>query len=140
MDLRAALDIASDLHSDDWVKVPGGTFGRPATAILAAMFDPGVADDPRTRALTGHSLIVYAPDPRLSIVWPVPEDDDYLGAPRDAVMPDWAEEDDHNWKHARGGWAVIFLGGAPVWQEFLWYLDWGVRGRWVCCGFRARLG
>lgn len=93
--------------------------------MVAGMFDPGVADDPRTRPLAGHSLAVFEPDPRLSLVWPVPEDDDDIGRRADNWTPEWAEQDTYEWKNARSGFAVILLGGSPIWQERLWYLNWG---------------
>lgn len=40
-------------------------------------------------------------------------------------VPEWAEQDSYEWKNARDGWAVILLGGSPIWQTLLWYLDWG---------------
>ena len=122
MRLRDALDLCSDRRVDDWVEIPGE---RPATAMVAGMFDPGVADDARTRPLAGHSFAVYEPDARLSLVWPVPEDDDHLRPRGDSWIPEWAESDKHQWKSARSGWAVVLLGGAPIWQDRLWYLDWG---------------
>jgi hypothetical protein len=37
--------------------------------MVAAMFEPG-SEEPATRALAGHSIAVYEPDPRLTMVWP----------------------------------------------------------------------
>lgn len=122
MHLREALDLCSDLHSDDWVEIPGS---RPATGMLATFFDPGTAE-PRTRALTGHSIGVYEPDARLAIVWPVPEDDDDVVRPgRSRDLPEFLEADSRQWKSARREWGVVVVCGSPVWQEPIWYADWG---------------
>jgi hypothetical protein len=40
-------------------------------------------------------------------------------------LPDWAEQDSEEFKSARVAYTVILLGGALVWQEAMWYLDWG---------------
>ena len=40
-------------------------------------------------------------------------------------MPEWLDEAPHDWKVARGSYAVILLAGAPIWQIRVWYLDWG---------------
>jgi hypothetical protein len=124
MRLRHALDLCTDTHSDDWVKMPSAQSGRPATAMLAGVFDPG-AKEPDMRPLAGHSIAVYDPDARLSLVWPMPEAYDDERRRADGWKPEWAETDSYDWKHARDGWAVILLGGAPIWQERVWYLDWG---------------
>jgi len=119
MNLRQALDFCSVAHRDDWVRLPGE---RPATAIIAGLFDAGAAE-PRTSILTGHTIAVYEPDPRLSLVWPVPDDDPR--DERDRATPEWLENEEHDWKHSRDGWAVVLLDGAPIWQELISYLDWG---------------
>lgn len=67
MRLRDVLDLCTDLHSDDWVEIPGDQSCRPATAMLAGVFDPGSAE-PQMRSLDGHSFAVYEPDARLSII------------------------------------------------------------------------
>jgi len=85
----------------------------------------GLKNEPATRPLAGHTIAVYEPDARLSMVWPVPEDDDWLDRSRDDGIPEWAETDGHEWKHVRTGHVVVLLGGAPIWQERVWYLDWG---------------
>jgi hypothetical protein len=90
--------------------------------MLATFFDPGVAGEPRTRPLTGHSIAVFEPDPRLCMLWPVAEDDDHLGR-YERSLPEWAA--DRHFKSGEARWSVIMLGGAPVWQSRLWYLDWG---------------
>ncbi|HEY5941903.1 MAG TPA: hypothetical protein VIT89_03475 [Solirubrobacterales bacterium] len=123
MSLRELLDLCQDTHSDDWVLMPGN---RPATAMLAGVFDPGMKDEARTRTLDGHSIAVYEPDPKLSMVWPVPEEPAAERSDRfERGLPDWAEEDSEEFKSARVAYTVILLGGAPVWQEAVWYLDWG---------------
>src|SRR3954462_12487551 len=124
MKLHDALDLCSDAHSDDWIRIPGGQHGRPATSMLAGIFDPGVVDEPATRPLAGHSLAVYEPDARLSLTWSVPEDDDYLNR-EESSLPARAATDSPQWKNARRSWAVVLLGGAPIWQDVLWFLDWG---------------
>lgn len=125
MRLRDALDLCSEEHAHEWVDVPGGMDGRPATTFVAGIFDPG-ADEPLTRPLAGHSLAVYEPDARLSLVWPVPEDDEpNRRSRREDGLPEWAENDRQEWKSAHPGWAVILLCGAPIWQDLVWYLDWG---------------
>jgi len=122
MRLRELLDVCQDSHSDDWVRVPGS---RPATAMLAGMFDPGM-EDARTRPLAGHSIAVFEPDPQVSMVWPVPDEAEAERPNRhERFIPEWAEQDGHGWKNARPGFVVFLLGGAPVWQELVWYLDWG---------------
>jgi hypothetical protein len=121
MSLRELLDLCQDTHSDDWVLMPGN---RPATAMLAGVFDPGIKDEARTRTLMGHSIAVYEPDPKLSMVWPMPEEPEAERPERfERGLPDWA--DSEKFKGARLNYAVILLGGAPVWQEAVWYLDWG---------------
>lgn len=125
MRLRDALDLCSDDHAHAWVKLPGGQHGRPATTMLAGVFDPG-ASEPAMRPLNGHSIAVYEPDARLSLVWPVgdePEADRVRNW--EQWKPEWLDADGHEWKSARQGWVVVLLGGAPVWQESLLYLDWG---------------
>lgn len=124
MTLRGALDVCSDRFLDSWVRMPGGQDGRPATTMLAGMVDPG-GDEPEVRPLVGHSMAVYEPDPRLSLVWPVPEDDRYLERLRDPVIPTWLAEDTHDWGRTERNWVVVLLGGTPIWQEPVWYLNWG---------------
>lgn len=120
MQLREALDLCTDGHVDDWVRLPGS---RPATSMVAGLFDPGMKE-PDLRPLVGHSIGVYEPDPRLSLVWPVPEDDEH-DRRRGDELPEWLEQAPHDWKSARSGWAVVLLSGTPIWQSFIWYLDWG---------------
>jgi hypothetical protein len=103
------------------VEIPGE---RPATAMVAGLFDPGAAE-PRTRPLAGHSIAVYEPDARLSIVWPVPDEDEAERQGGERFLPEWTEQDSHDWKHAHPGWAVILLSESPIWQALLWYFDWG---------------
>lgn len=125
MRLRDALDICTDNYSDDWLKMPSGGWGRPATTMVAGLFDPG-ASEPRIRPLVGHTMAVYGPDARLSLVWPVPATDEAERPDRsERFIPEWAERDSFEWKNARQGWAVVLLSGAPIWQVSLWYLDWG---------------
>ena len=122
MNLRDLLERCTADNMDDWVEIPGS---RPATLMLAAMFDPG-AEDSRTRALFGHSIAVFEPDPRLTMVWPVPEDDeDFLRLGRRGELPEFAEQDSQEWKSASPSWVVILFNGSPVWQALLWYLEWG---------------
>ncbi|MET0557512.1 MAG: hypothetical protein ABW065_02405 [Solirubrobacterales bacterium] len=121
MRLRDALDLCTDAHQDDWVQVPGN---RPATSMLAGLFDPGMSES-RLSSLTGHSTAIYEPNPRLSMVWPVPEDDEDGTSLRGDRLPEWVEHAPHDWKIARGGFVVVLIGGAPVWQVRTWYLDWG---------------
>lgn len=123
MNLREALNLCTDIHSDDWVEIPSGQWGRPATAMVAGMFDPGF-EKAQTRPLMGHSLAVYEPDARLSLVWPIPEDDE-ADRRGDDYMPEWLDADGHQWKSARPGWVVVMLSGTPIWQALLWYLNWG---------------
>jgi hypothetical protein len=93
--------------------------------MLAGIFDPGM-EDARTRPLAGHSIAVYEPDPRVSMVWPVPDEAEAEQPNRhERGLPDWAEQDSEEFKSARVAYTVILLGGAPVWQEAVWYLDWG---------------
>ncbi len=134
MRLRDALDLCTDTHSDDWARIPGG---RPATTFLAGMFDPGAAE-PRLTPLTGHTIAVYEPDPRLSLLWPVPDDDERDR--RERNTPEWLTDDSHDWNSARDGWVVILLNGAPVWQELVWYLDWGSGVGGYVANFQARFG
>lgn len=123
MSLRDLLDLCQEKHSDDWVLMPGS---RPATAMLAGVFDAGTRDEARTRPLDGHSIAVYEPDPQLSMVWPVPDEPEAERSNRlERFIPEWAEQDGHGWKNAWQSYAVVLLGGAPVWQEPVWYLDWG---------------
>jgi hypothetical protein len=119
MRLHDALDLCSDEHVDDWVAVPGE---RPATAMPVGLLDSG-ASEPRTTILAPHTIAIYEPDARLSLVWPVPDADVRDG--RDRANPDWLEEDSSDWGSARDGWVVVLLSGTPIWQELLWYLDWG---------------
>jgi hypothetical protein len=122
--LREALDLCSHEHAHEWVIIPGAQHGRPATTMLAGLFDAG-AQEPRVRPLAGHSIAVYEPDARLSMVWTVPdEDEENRRSPREPV-PEWAENDDQEWRSARDGWVVILLGGSPIWQTLIWYIDWG---------------
>ncbi|MGC1165838.1 MAG: hypothetical protein WA862_07015 [Solirubrobacterales bacterium] len=92
--------------------------------MIAGLFDPGMSE-PRLSPLTGHSIAVYEPDARLSMVWPVPEDDEDGQLLRGDDLPEWLGQAPHEWKSARGGWAVILLNGTPAWQALVWYLDWG---------------
>lgn len=95
--------------------------------MVVALFNSGT-DESGTRALAGHSIAVYEPDPRLTMVGPVPEDDDdmtLIGNRRERGLPEFAEEDSNEWKSARPSWVVILFNGTPVWQDLLWYLDWG---------------
>ncbi len=121
--LRDALDKCTGASFDDWVTMPSAGWGRPAITMLAGIFDPG-GDEPETRPLVGHSLAVYEPDPRLSLVWPVPEDDSFLDRSR-RFEPEWLTQDTHDWGRAERNWAIVLLSGAPIWQEPVWYLDWG---------------
>jgi hypothetical protein len=121
MRLRDALDLCTDTHQDDWVQLPGN---RPATSMVAGLFDPGMSE-PRLSPLSGHSITAYEPDPQLTMVWPVPEDDEDSASLRGDDLPEWLEQAPHEWKIARGGFVVILLSGAPVWQTRAWYLDWG---------------
>lgn len=122
MNLRAALDLCSSENADDWLEMPGN---RPATAMLAGIFDAGM-EQAQSRPLAGHSVAVFEPDARLSLVWPVPEDDrSTLHQFEQPGLPEWAENGTDQWKHARRDWAVILISGAPIWQEPVWYLDWG---------------
>lgn len=123
--LRDALDLCSDDLSDEWVDMPGGQHGRPATTMVAGLFDPG-GGEPGVRSLEGHSIAVYEPDARLSLVWPV-DGEPAADRPRrrEEWKPEWAETDVHQFKAARQGWVVVLLGGAPIWQESLFYIDWG---------------
>ena len=96
--------------------------------MLAGFYDPGF-EESRLRPLVGHSLAVYEPDPALSMVWPLPDQDEadeyHRRAGRRDSLPEWAEQDDFDWKSARPSWVVVLLGGAPIWQQLVWYLDWG---------------
>ncbi len=117
------LDLCTDELGDDWVRIPGD---GPATAIVAGMHDPG-GNEPRTRPLVGHTIAVYEPDPSLSMVWPVPDEDpvEAWHRNRESGLPEWAENDSDEWKSARPGWVVILRSGSPIWQARVWYLDWG---------------
>jgi hypothetical protein len=139
MDLRKTLDLCTDAHSDDWVEMPSGGWGRPATTMLAGIFDPG-GEEADTRPLAGHSIAVYEPDARLSLVWPMPAEPDEGRHRAERWVPEWAEEDTHEWKHADDGWAVVLLGGAPIWQARLWYLDWGSGIGGYVADFQPRFG
>lgn len=123
MRLREALDLCSDDHAHEWVEIPGGQWGRPATTMLAGLSDPG-GKEPDLRPLYGHSIAAYEPDARLSLLWPVDEEPD-AGPLRGEDLPEWAAEDTHEWKSARPGWVVILLNGTPIWQQSLVYIDWG---------------
>ena len=90
--------------------------------MLAGLVDPG-GDEPRTHVLAGHTIATYEPDARLSLVWPVPERDDDETA--EQPLPEWAEEDGDQWGGASLGTVVVLLNGSPIWQERVWYLDWG---------------
>lgn len=122
--------------------MPGAQHGRPATTMLSGLFDAG-ASEPSLTLLDGHSVAVYEPDARLSLVWPVPETDE-----RDEIeqrrrleyVPDWAKNDEHQWKHATDGWVVVLHGGAPIWQERVWYLDWGSGIGGYVADFQPRFG
>lgn len=138
MNLREALDLCTDAHSDAWVRLYGAQSARPATAMVAGLFDPGTKE-PRMRPLVGHTMAVYEPDARLSLVWTVPDDDEEVERRAD-WKPEWTENDTHEWKHARGGWVVVLLGGAPIWQELVWYLDWGSGVGGYVPNFQARFG
>jgi hypothetical protein len=123
MNLRQLLDICQVGHADDWVLIPGN---RPATAMMAGVFDPGF-EDARTRPLAGHSIAVYEPNPAVSMVWPIPEDDaetERRSGHAEGFRFEWDEER-KRFKNVRAGYVVIALGGAPVWQTLIWYLDWG---------------
>jgi hypothetical protein len=120
MRLRDALDLCSADYQDDWLRLRGE---RPATAMVAGVFAVG-ASEPNTTILTGHTIAVYEPDARLSLVWPVPDENERERR-GPAGLPEWAEQDDHEWKHARDGWVVVLLNGSPIWQTRVWYLDWG---------------
>ncbi len=95
--------------------------------MIPAMFEPG-AEEPATRAITGHSIAVYEPDPRLTIVWPLREDDDHMtrdSRRQERDLPEFAGDDSQEFKSGCLGWVVILFAGSPVWQEAQWYLDWG---------------
>ena len=67
------------------------------------------------RTMVGHSIAVYEPDPKLSMVWPVPEEPEAERPDRfERGWPDWAEQDSEEFKSARLAHTVILLGGAPV--------------------------
>jgi len=90
MRLRDALDLCTNAHEECWVKVPGK---RPATAMVAGLFDPG-GPEPATRPLEGHTIAVYEPFARLSIVWPVPDEEEGERPVRyERSLPEWAEWD-----------------------------------------------
>lgn len=121
MILRELLDLCQDTHSSDWADIGG----RPATTMVAGVFDPGMKDA-ATRTLEGHSMVVYEPNPCLALTWPVPEDPEAERPDRlERHQPEWAEQDSKDWKSARGGYAVVIYCGAPIWQTYLYYLDWG---------------
>lgn len=123
MRLLELLGLCSVEHSHDWVTVPGN---RPATAMVAGLFDAGSTDESEIRPLVGHSIAVYEPDPQLALVWPVPEEHrDDFGRVRGDDLPEWAATDSATWKSATPNWAVVLLAGTPIWQERVWYLDWG---------------
>jgi hypothetical protein len=132
MRLRDALDLCTDAHADDWMPIPGE---QPATGMLAGLVDPGGAE-PGARALLGHTIAVYEPDARLSLVWPVPErEDDERAGQR---LPEWAEEDSEKWDSAHLGTVVVVLNGSPIWQERVWYLDWGTGVGGYVANFQPR--
>jgi hypothetical protein len=139
MKLREALDLCSDEHAHEWVKIPSGQFGRPATTMLAGLFDPGMSE-PHLRPVTGHNLAVYEPDPSLSLLWSVPDEYEEDRRSGQRELPDWAETDDHTWKSARDGWAVILLNGSPIWQAPIWYIDWGSGIGGYVADFHPRFG
>lgn len=137
MTLREALDLCSDSQAGHWVEIPGN---RPATAMVAGVFDAGMTES-SMRTLDGNSIAVYEPDARLSMVWQVPDEPEAEQSDRyERGTPEWAEQDDLEWKNARGGWVVILLNGAPIWQESVWYLDWGSGVGGYVPYFRARYG
>jgi hypothetical protein len=117
--LRSALDLCTEAHQGDWLSLPGEL---PATAMLAGIVDVGGAE-PKPAVLSGHTVAVYEPDARLSLVWPIPDRDEPGSGRRS--LPDWAEHDEHEWKHALDGWVIVLLNGSPIWQARVWYLDWG---------------
>lgn len=119
MNLGELLDAAQLNHTDDWVLIPGN---RPATAMLAGVFDAGFKEA-KTRPLAGHSIAIYEPNPAFSMVWPVPEDDEEAERRREPFQPEWDRNEE--FKHVQPGYAVLMLGGAPIWQTLVWYLDWG---------------
>lgn len=122
MRLREALDFCSPERAGQWVTMPGE---RPATSMLAGVFDPE-GEGGSTQPLSGHTIAVFEPDPRLLIFWPVPEDSDrgsrWL---KGDEMPEWARVGSGRWKAANPGVAVVVLSGAPIWQQRVWYLDRG---------------
>lgn len=70
----------------------------------------------------------------------MPEDDDYLGHLGKRTVPEWAENDTQTWKNAKFGWTVVLLAGAPIWQEPLWYVDWGSGIGGYVADFKPRFG
>jgi hypothetical protein len=108
MNLRELLDAAQSNKADDWVQIPGN---RPATAMVAGVFDAGFKEA-QTRPLAGHSIAIYEPNPALSMVWPVPEDDEEADRRRQPFHPEWDQEE--RFKHVRCGYVVLMLGGAPI--------------------------
>ena len=140
MRLRDALDVCTDNHAHEWVEIPSGQSGRPATTMVAGIFDPG-ASEPEMRPLMADSLAVYEPDARLSLVWSMPEDTRDLERPLERSLPDWAKgENIETFKHAMPGWTVVLLSGAPIWQVLMWYLDWGSGIGGYVPNFHARYG
>jgi hypothetical protein len=90
--------------------------------MAVGLFDSG-ASEPRTTILAPHSLAVYEPDARLSLVWPVPDEE--ARDRRGRADPEWLTGESHDWTLARSEWVVVLVNGAPVWQEPVIYLDWG---------------
>ena len=99
MRLREALDFCSVNHADEWVWLAGE---RPATAMAVGLVDSGDSEQPRTTILAPHSLAVYEPDARLSLTWPIPDEE----SPGDRSEPEWLTDDGHEWNPTRSEWAV----------------------------------
>lgn len=119
MSLRELLDLCQVNYFEDWVQMLGG---RPATAMVAGVFDPGMKEA-AMRQLEGHSIAIYEPDPRLSMVWPVPEEHPAEERkPFETPLPEWLPE---TWKTARLVYVVILMSGAPIWQVPVYSLNWG---------------
>jgi len=87
MHLREALDLCSVNHAGDWVWLAGE---RLATAMAIGLVD---SEQPRTTILAPHSLAVYEPDARLSLAWPIPDEE----PPGAQGEPEWLTEDGHEW-------------------------------------------
>lgn len=93
--------------------------------MLAAVFDPGM-EEPRARTMEGHSIAIYEPDPRVSMVWTIADEPEAERPDRfERSTPEWLEQSSKEWKSVRSNYVVFLLSGAPVWQECIWYLDWG---------------